>query len=114
MELLTQFSTLVGVAAFIGLLINVGKVAGIVKDTTAQNWSAGLNILGMIGLLALKLFKPELDVSVIVSAAGQIAAAGVVILGLLVQLGVSKITNFFVKGVPVIGKSFSLSAKLKK
>jgi len=103
MEIVTEFTALIGVAALIALLINAGKVVGLVKDGTAQTWSAALNLIGMIALLFLKVFKPNLNLIAIDTTAGQIAAAGVVILGLISQLGISKLTNTFVRGIPVIG-----------
>jgi len=103
MEIVTEFTALIGVAALIALLINAGKVVGLVKDGTAQTWSAALNLIGMIALLLLKVFKPDLNLIAIDTTAGQIAAAGVVILGLISQLGISKLTNTFVRGIPVIG-----------
>ena len=38
-SLVAQFTALAGVAAFFAMLINVGKVIGVVQDTTASVWT---------------------------------------------------------------------------
>ncbi|MEM5774513.1 MAG: hypothetical protein AAGU05_05880, partial [Anaerolineaceae bacterium] len=60
-DLLTQWSALVGLAALIAVLINLLKLAGLVKDGDAQTWSAALNLLGMAALFLLKVIRPKFD-----------------------------------------------------
>lgn len=106
-ELLVQWGSLAGVAALIGVVINVFKSLGIVKDGSAKTWSAALNMIGLAVLLLLRVYQPELDIGVWDQHAGQIANVLLVVFGYILQLLSSKVTHIAVTGVPVIGKSFS-------
>ncbi|MDX9863287.1 MAG: hypothetical protein RBT34_00635 [Anaerolineaceae bacterium] len=61
-SLVVQWGTLLGFAALIAVLINILKLAGVVKDDTAQIWSAALNLAGLVGLFLSKVFSSDLDV----------------------------------------------------
>jgi hypothetical protein len=102
-----QWAGLAGFAALIALLINVGKVAGVVKDGQAATWSAGLNLVGLVGLLALQVFKPEVDIAGVDSQVMGLVQVGVVMFTYVLQLLESKLTHIALKGIPVAGKSFS-------
>lgn len=107
-DLVVQLTALAGFAALIAFVINLGKVVGFVKDGTAEKWSAGLNLVGLIILFSVKIFRPDLDIEGIDQTLLQVANIGTYILGFVLQLGVSKFSNYAVKGVPIIGKSYSL------
>ena len=104
-SLLAQLATLAGVAAFITVVINWLKVFGVVKDGDAPTWSLGLNIVALAALFLANVFK--LNVGALDSVAATIAQLAALVLALLVQLGVGKVTQAVVRGMPVIGKSFS-------
>jgi hypothetical protein len=108
-ELFAQWVALAGVGALIAVLINVGKVLGWVQEGQSTTWSTGLNIVGMVALLLLQIFKPDMDIAALDGAAGQIAQALVILVGLVTQMLSSKGAHFALKGTPVIGKSFSVA-----
>ena len=107
--LLAQFMALAGVGAFFAFVVNALKQFGVVKDGDAPTWSTALNLAGMVALLAVKVFVPNVDIDKLDGIAASLAQLGVLILGLITQLGFAKLTHFIVKGVPVIGKSYSQS-----
>lgn len=107
--ILVEFGALIGFAALASLLINVLKVFNVVKDGTADKWSAGFNLAGVLALLVVKQFFPELQVQPIDNLLGEIAVIGSYILSYVVMLLGSKLTYVAVKGLPVIGRSNSES-----
>ncbi len=111
-EIVVEVLALAGFAALIALLVNVGKLIGFIKDGDAVKWSGGLNLLGILALFVTRLFLPTFDVSGIDQTLLTIATVGSYILGYVLELGISKLTHIAVKGLPVIGKSYSLQAKL--
>lgn len=48
-EILVEFAALVGFAALVSVIVNILKVAGVVKDGTADKWVAGFNLAGVLG-----------------------------------------------------------------
>ncbi len=108
---LVQWPSLVGVAALIAMLIDIGKSAGWLQDGVAPKWSAGLNLLGMVALIAFKIFKPMLAIEIIDAQAGIIASVLLVVSGYVLMIITSRQTHQSLAGVPFIGKSFSLTTK---
>ena len=104
-QLLHVLLSLGGFGALIGLIINVLKTVGLVKDGQATNWATGLNLVLLIALFVGKVIG--FDVAGLDGVAGEIANAGVSILQLLVMLGGSRLFHNTLKGVPVVGRSFS-------
>jgi hypothetical protein len=109
-DLFSQWVALAGAGALIAVLINIGKALGWIQDGQATTWSTVLNIVGMISLLLLQIFKPGMDITAVDSAAGQIAQMLIILVGLVTQMLSSKGTHLALKGTPLIGKSFSLPA----
>ena len=107
MEMLIGFTSLAGIAALISLIINVLKVFGVVKDGTAQMWSAGLNLAAMAILFALKIFVPDADITAVDQKISLLVPVLTTVLGYIVQLLSSKLTYFAVKGLPIVGRSNS-------
>ena len=108
-NLFSELGSLVGVGALIAVLINIGKLIGFVKEGTAQNWSVGANIVGIVLLMIFHVFQPaNIDLGQIDTFAGSIAQILLIVVGLFVQLASSKLTHATVKGTAVIGKSYSL------
>lgn len=108
---LVQWPSLIGVAALLAMLIDIGKSAGWVTDGVASKWSAGLNLLGMVALIAFKIFKPTLTIEALDAQAGVIASVLMVVSGYVLMIITSRQTHESLAGVPLIGKSFSKDAK---
>ena len=106
-NLVFEFLQLVGVAALISALVNVGKAFGIVPDGAASNVSAGLSFTAFIAFVALKLFKPDVDFLVIDSQSKQIAEFTLYVLGFFIQMGLPAKFHQFLTGIPFFGYSFS-------
>ena len=108
-SLAVQFASLAGFAALVAVLINVGKTVGLVKNGTAGKWSAGLNLIGLMVLLLLRVFVPSLATEQINGIAGQVSTVLVIVLGFVVQFYTSSDVHDALANanIPVIGKSFS-------
>ncbi len=106
--LLAQWVGLTGFAGLIALLINVLKSVGVVKEGQAGNWSTGLNLLGLIGLYALRFYRPEIDPGAIDIQVKTFVDFGMVVFSFILQLISAKGMHALVRGAPVIGKSYSL------
>jgi len=106
-DLLLQFGELAGFAALVTFVVNALKSTGVVKDGQAQNWVAGLNLLGLAGLLAVNVFNPELDVTAIDAEIGEFTQVAMVVFAYIFQMLSSRVSYLAVKNVPVIGKSNS-------
>lgn len=106
-SLLATFSTLAGASALIALLVNVLKALGVVQDGTAPVWSAGFNLLALIGLYLFQVVQPEFDPAAVDAVLAQVAQIGAAILALAMQLWGSKLTHAAVRGIPLLGTSFS-------
>lgn len=107
---IVQWPSLVGIAALITVLVNIGKSVGLVTDGEATRWVAGLNILGMVVLILLKIFQPQWAVLYLDSVAGVIAQVMIILSGFALQLVTSYLTHQSIRGVPVVGKSFTLDS----
>lgn len=112
LSLASQFVALVGVGALLALVVNVLKVAGVVKDDTAPTWVTGLNLAGLVILFLLRVFAPGTDIGQLDGAAGTIAQIGVLILGLVTQVLGSKLAHRAFRGTWLIGKSFSYGRRV--
>ena len=103
--LVATLAALAGVGALIAVLVNIGKTAGLVKDGQATTYVAGLNLLALIGLFALKVFKPDFDIGGLDTQAAQIAQWLATAVALIVQIYGSKWAYGALKGVPVVGRA---------
>lgn len=106
-ELLVQWGALAGFAALIAFLINILKTVGVVKEDQAPTWSAGLNLAGLVMLLALQIYAPQVDIEGLDQQVAQAVEVGVVVFGYIIQLLSSKLSHAVVRGVPGIGKFIS-------
>lgn len=106
-SLVVQWGTLLGFAALIAVLINILKLAGVVKDDTAHIWSAALNLAGLVALFLARFFAPDLDVPGLDQQAAEFANVMTVIVAYISQLLSSKLTHYAIKGVPFFGVSNS-------
>ncbi|MGA2490208.1 MAG: hypothetical protein ABSF99_08480 [Anaerolineales bacterium] len=103
------FASLFGISALIAALINLLKTIKVVTDGTSAYWSAGLNLAAFIGLVAFRVFRPDLALDILNGYAGQIATVILFILGFIVQIIGSASTHLQLKAasVPLLGTSFS-------
>ena len=106
-ELLLQWGALAGFAALIAFVINVLKTFGVVKEGEAPTYSAALNLAGLVMLLVLKVYKPEVDVGEVDAQVSQAVEVGVVVFGYIIQLLSSKLSHEVMRGVPGVGKVIS-------
>lgn len=106
-DLLIQWSALAGFGALIAFIINILKTFGLVKDDQAPTWSAALNLLGLAGLLALRVYAPQVDVVSLDAQVAQFVEVGLVVFAYILQLLGSKVAHTAVRGTPLIGKSWS-------
>jgi len=110
MEIQNIFTLVLGMAglgAFISALVNIGKVAGIVKNNTAKTWVAGLNLLAVIVIYALQVKGLEFQVAQVDATFAQLAQITLLVAQLMVQYGGSALWHQLLKGVALVGKSFS-------
>lgn len=110
MQLITGgFVSLVGVPALIAALINVLKYIGLVKDTTASNWSAGFSLVAFLAVVLLRVLRPDIMLDVLDGYAGQVAQIIVYLMSFIVMMLAPAAFHARLKSaqVPLLGKSFS-------
>lgn len=109
LKLAMGFGSLVGVAALIAALINILKVVGVVKDGTAGQWSAILNLVAFFALVYFAVFQPQIAMEVLDGYAGKIAMVLIFVLGYVIQIFTSPAVHTQLKEmeIPVLGKSRS-------
>lgn len=110
---IATFTALVGFPALVAAIVNILKVLGVVVDGDASKWVAGFNVLGLILVLVTRTFFPALAFEALDAQLGGMALFLTTILSFVVQMGVSKSAHESLKGLPVVGKSFS-GAKAKE
>jgi hypothetical protein len=103
------FASLVGVSQLNTVLVQIGKLIGLVKDTTAAAWAAGLNIAFFGVLVYFGVFQPWVMVNVLDGYAAQLAEIALFVLGFVIQITGSKRAYDAIKAsrVPLLSKSFS-------
>ena len=107
-EIVVLVASLVGFASLFALLINIAKWLGWVQEGQAAKISAGANLVLVLVAYGFKLFNPEFDFLTIDPIIEEAATVGMFIFTYILQLFGSQFTHETVKGLPVIGKSFSL------
>lgn len=111
---LQAFMALGGVGALFSVLTNIFKTIGWVKDGQAPRVVIGLNLLGLVALFFLGIFKPDADLPGIDGIAGTIATILAMVFGLVWQMISSKATYGVMKGVPVLGHSNTEAVEAQK
>lgn len=106
-DLVLQLGSLVGVGTLITVIVNLLKLTGAVKDGQAANWSTGLNLIGLAVLFVIGIYKPQFDLGQADAVAAQVAQILTLVFGLVVQLWSSKGSHGLLRGVPLVGKSFT-------
>lgn len=106
-DLISQLMGLAGFAALVVLLVNVLKSVGIVKDGSSDLWSAGFNLAGLVALYLLKVFQPDFDVGGVDEDVMTFVNAVTPLVSYILMLLSSKLSYFAVRGIPILGKSYS-------
>lgn len=115
LEVIIEFLKLGGVAAVMSVLVNLGKSVGIVKEGKVDYWVAGMQVIG-VGVAAYFGFtKPDL-VAEWLKVADEEAQKIATVIGYILSVIVAiKQSGFeyknFLRGLPVVGKSFSIPNK---
>lgn len=107
-DLLPQFLALAGFAALAAAVVNALKAAGVVKDGQAPTYSILINGAGFLVLLLIRVFSPQTDINAADQTLETVAQILVLVLGLVGQLGVAKVANNSLRGIPVIGYSHAV------
>lgn len=87
------FALLTGLPFVIGLIVDVLKLAGVVTPGTSGVWSAGLNLLAIIGLAVLLKQVPDLDVITWDARLLEFAKALVLVITWIAQLFSTKLAH---------------------
>lgn len=106
-EIVVFVASLVGFAALITLLINVAKFLGWVKEGDAAKYAAGANLVLTLVVYGFKLFRPDFDFMQVDPIVQEAATVGTLIFTYILQLFGSQFTHETVRGLPIVGKSFS-------
>lgn len=110
-----QLITIGVLSSFVMLLINVGKLAGIVKDGTAPTWNMVLSAIVLAGAIVFKVFNPDLlaeTASETLNIVIEIAGVLFTFLGIQVPLTAKIYDN--VRGLPIVGYSQTLAKSAGK
>lgn len=109
LKIMLGFGSLAGVSALVAILVNFGKLVGLVKEGTSAKWSAGLNLLSFGALVFFGVWRPDLAIEVLDGYAGQIASILLFVLGFLIQIVGSPTVYRLLKGgnVPLLNFSFA-------
>jgi hypothetical protein len=103
------FAILAGLPFVIGLIVDLLKLAGVVTPGTSGMWSAGLNLVAILGLAVLFKYVPDFDVNIWDAKLLELAKAVVLIVTWIVQLFSTKqVHTFYVRGLKLYRFSFSL------
>lgn len=97
-----MFGVLVGLPFAIGLIIDLLKQIGVVTPDTAGIWSAGFNLIAIIGLAILFKYMPTFDVTAWDAKLLELAKAVVLIVTWIMQLfGTKGAHQFYTRGLGI-------------
>ena len=106
-QVIMKVAALVGFAMLITLLINVAKFIGWVKEGQADKVSAGANLILILIVYGFRLFRPDFDFAAVDPIVQEVATVGTLVFTYILQLFGSQLTHSTVRGLPIVGKSFS-------
>jgi hypothetical protein len=105
------FGILVGLPFVIGLIVDVLKLAGVVTPGTSGIWSAGLNLLAILGLAVLLKYIPDFDVHTWDAQLLELAKALVLIITWIAQLFGTKVAHhYYTRSLGITRFRFSFSS----
>lgn len=102
-EIIQTVVGLAGLGSLISILVNLGKLVGIVKDGTSDMWFKGLNLLAFIAVAIVYWVNVPVDFGQVDEVLKVLAS----VLGLVVQLFGGKVAYNTIKGTPFVGFSYS-------
>lgn len=100
-----------GFGAFVSMVVDVLKYVGLIKDGQAEYYTTGLNLAGLLGLFVVMAFFPGANIVLANSVLGKLAQIGVLVLGLVVELKTTSWVHAQLRGLPVLGYSYSLRSQ---
>lgn len=96
------FGLLTGLPFVIGLIVDVLKQVGVVTPGTSGVWSAGFNLISMIGLAVLLKYAPSFDVTTWDAQLLELAKAVILIVTWVAQLfGTKGAHHFYTRGLGI-------------
>jgi hypothetical protein len=96
------FALLVGVPFVIGLIVDLLKLVGVVTPGTSGIWSAGLNLLAILGIAVLLKYIPDFDLQTWDAQLLELAKAFMLIITWVVQLFSTRaVHRFYVQGLGI-------------
>ena len=102
------FGILVNLPFVIGLIVDVLKLVGVVTPGTSGIWSAGFNLIAILGIAVLLKYVPAFDVSTWDAQLLEFAKAVVLIVTWIIQLFGTKSTHrFYTRGLGLVRFSFT-------
>jgi hypothetical protein len=106
------FGALAGVSALVSMLVQIFKLAGLIKDGNTGKWTAAFNLAAFVVLVYFGVFQPSVALEVLDGYAAYLAQIALFVLGFVVQMTTAKPVYAAFKNarVPLFG--FSYSAKL--
>lgn len=100
---------LVGTFALISLLINILKWVGVITDGTAGYWSAGANLLVVLGVTVVFKLYPTFDFASADAALGEFARVAGIVFAYIIQLvGTKQIHVLMTRGLKIKAFSYQL------
>lgn len=96
-----------GFATLGSFLIGLFKKLGLIKDGQSAKWHTGVQVILFVLVAVVDIFGFNVDILQWDTIADTVASLGAVLLSILGMLGVGGFTYNKVKGVPVIGFSYS-------
>ncbi len=105
---LAIFSGLPGYSAMVSLVVNILKFKGVIADGYSARWVAGFNLVGVLAVYVATRFFPEFQLVPIDTVLMEIATVGGFIFAEVLMIFGSRITHEAVKGIPLVGKSFTV------
>lgn len=110
----TVFASLVGVGSLVSAVINFGKAVGLVKDGTAANWSAALNLLAFGGIVAFLLLNPNVQLYQVDNTLKSWAFVVTFLISYIPQLRWSAFVSDTLQNVPALKSTVGFSHNQKE
>jgi hypothetical protein len=103
------WASLVGFGMLVSFIVSILKYTGVIVDGTSDKWVAGLNLIGLVAVVIVVNFFPQVNLPYIdEKLVGIMGILNYIWSYVLTLLG-SKVAYWAVKGLPVIGKSLSVA-----
>lgn len=109
-DILSIFTSLVGLGALISMLVNLGKWLGWVKDGMGEKVFKVLNLIGFVAVAIVYIFVGDMEWGGIDSILQLLAT----VIGFVLQGLAGEITHYALRGTPVIGYSFTQKEEQRK